>query len=293
MKLRDLSYLVALAKTQHFGKAAELAHVSQPTLSVQLKKLEDRLGIVLVERDNKNVRLTPAGKVIAEKATHVLREIDGMKTYAATQKDPLAGDLHLGIIPSLGPYLLPKIVPELHQGFPKLSVWLHEEQTKVLLAKLGNGDLDLAILSPPIDDDSLTMLPLFTESFFFAVHHQHALAKKKTVGLDDIRQEKILLLTEGHCFAEQSMELCARADLTPLDFRATSMETVRHMVAANLGSTLMPALSAQIHSPLIAYIPFKNPKPKRELAFVFRKTHVRQDLFRHMAKLIQRIIPHQ
>lgn len=293
MKLRDLSYLVALAKTQHFGKAAELAHVSQPTLSVQLKKLEDRLGIVLVERDNKNVRLTPAGKIIAEKATHILREIDAMKTYAITQKDPLAGDLHLGIIPSLGPYILPKIVPELHHGFPKLSVWLHEEQTKVLLEKLCSGDLDLAILSPPVDNDSLAVLPLFTESFFFTVHHQHPLAKKNAIAINDIRQEKILLLTEGHCFADQSMELCARADLEPLDFRATSLETVRHMVAANLGSTLMPALSTHIHNPLIAYIPFKNPKPKRELVFVFRKTHTRQDLFHHMAKLIQRIIPNQ
>jgi LysR family hydrogen peroxide-inducible transcriptional activator len=290
VKLRDLSYLVALAKTEHFGKAAELSHVSQPTLSVQLKKLEDRLGVILVERDNKNVRLTPAGKVIAEKATLVLREIEGIQTYAATQKDPLAGDLQLGIIPTLGPYLLPKIIPYLHQQLPKLSLWLHEEQTQALIERLHAGDLDAAILSPPIVDDNLIVLPLFHEPFVFAVNCGNPLAKKKNVTLQDIEQEKILLLADGHCFREQALSLCQRVHIEPHNFRATSLETLRHMVMENLGSTLFPALAAQNPTQNIVYLPFKNPSPSRELALVFRKTHVRGDLFTHMAQLISKTI---
>lgn len=286
MKLRDLSYLIALAKTEHFGKAAELVHVSQPTLSVQLKKLEDRLGVVLVERDNKNVRLTPAGKVIAEKAMSVLREIEGIKTYAATQKDPLAGDIQLGIIPTLGPYLLPKIIPQLHQELPKLALWLHEEQTHVLIERLHQGDLDAAILSPPINDENLIVLPIFHEPFVFAVNRTNPLAKKKTMTLEDIEQEKILLLSDGHCFKEQALSLCQRIHIEPHHFRATSLETLRHMVMENLGSTLLPALAAQNNSEDIVYIPFKKPTPTRELALVFRKTHVRADLFKQMTKLI-------
>lgn len=288
MKLRDLSYLIALAKTEHFGKAAELAHVSQPTLSVQLKKLEDRLGVVLVERDNKHVRLTPAGKVIAEKAALVHREIEGIKEYAASQKDPLSGDIHLGIIPTLGPYLLPKVMGSFVEAFPKVSLWLHEAQTKSLLADLENGTLDLAILSPPLSNDNFTTLPLFTEPFYFTVHHQHPLAKRKTVTLKDINSEKILLLTDGHCFHEQAMNLCARAHLEPHDFRATSLETLRHMVAENLGSTLMPKLATEWTNPLIKHIPFKDNMLKRELVLAFRKTHTRTSLFEKIAKVFSK-----
>jgi LysR family hydrogen peroxide-inducible transcriptional activator len=286
MKLRDLSYLVALSKTLHFGKAAELAHVSQPTLSVQIKKLEDRLGVILVERNNKQVRLTPAGKVIADKAERVFLEIEGIKSYAETLKDPLAGDLTLGIIPTLGPYLLPRIIPKLHQKLPKLSIWLQEEQTEVLLKKLHQGDLDLAILSLPIHDDSLTTLPLFDEAFLLAVNIQHRLAKKKTVSYEDLVDEKILLLSQGHCFRDQALSLCQRLHAQPLGFQGTSLETLRYMVAENLGLTLMPALAAQVNNPAIAYLPFKKPAPSRPIAMVFRKTHVRADLFEKMAKMI-------
>lgn len=284
MKLKDLSYLVALAKTEHFGKAAELVHVSQPTLSVQLKKLEDRLGLLLVERDNKHVRLTPAGKVIAEKASFIFQEIEKIKLYAATQKDPLAGDIQLGIIPTLGPYLLPQIIPVLHETFPKISFWLHEEQTQRLIEGLHEGEYDVAVLSPPFNEDHLMVLPLFQEPFIFAVNQENQLAKKKSVTLEDIEHEKILLLADGHCFREQAISLCQRAHAEPHHFRASSLETLRHMVMENLGATLMPALSTQTQTPGVVYIPFKKPAPSRELALVYRKTHVRADLFKQMAK---------
>ncbi len=287
MKLRDLTYLVAVAKTLHFGKAAAMTHVSQPTLSVQLKKLEDRLGVTLIERNNKNVRLTPAGLVIAGMAERILTDVDAMKTYARTMQDPLAGDVHLGIIPTLGPYLLPQMIQGLNAKFPKLSLWLHEEQTHTLLKKIENGQLDLAILALPVSDESLTVLPLFTEPFYFATHAEHPLAKKKNISLKDIQDEKILLLADGHCLREQALAVCHHIQTAHMgDFQATSLETLRHMVAQNLGSTLIPELAVDHSNANICYIPFKNPAPSRQLGLVFRKTHVRSELFAEIARVI-------
>lgn len=289
MKLRDLNYLVAVAQTLHFGKAAKMTHVSQPTLSVQLKKLEDRLGVTLVERNNKNVRLTPAGEVIAQKAQRILQDIDAIKTYAKTVQDPLAGDLHLGIIPTLGPYLLPNMIQDLHVKLPKLSLWLHEQQTQDLLHEIQNGDLDLAIVALPISIDSLTVIPLFTEPFYFAVNHKNPLAKKKSIALSDIVDEKILLLADGHCLRDQALAVCHNIQTAHQgDFQATSLETLRHMVAQNLGSTLMPKLATQTPSPNVTYISFKNPVPNRQLGLVFRNTHVRAELFNQLAKIISK-----
>lgn len=286
MKLRDLSYLVAIAQTLHFGKAAMMTHVSQPTLSVQLKKLEERLGVTLVERNNKNVRLTPAGKIIAEKAQRILQDIDAIKTYAKTLHDPYAGDLQLGIIPTLGPYLLPKMIQALHAKFPNLSLWLHEQKTHVLLEQLENGALDLAIMTLPVANDTMTTIPLFNEPFYFAVNHHHLLANKKNISLDDIKDENILLLEDGHCLREQALSVCPHVQTAYMsDFQATSLETLRYMVAQNLGSTLIPQLAAT-PSPNVRYIPFKNRTPQRELGLVFRKTHVRAELFAQMASLI-------
>jgi LysR family transcriptional regulator, hydrogen peroxide-inducible genes activator len=288
MKLRDLSYFVMLAKTLHFGKAAALCHVSQPTLSVQIKKLEDRLGIILIERDNKNVRLTPEGKIIAAKAAIVLQEIEAIKTYAKTVQDPKAGDLHLGIIPTLGPYLLPQTIQTLHHKLPKLSLWLHEAQTEILLAKLQTGELDLAILALPIEEENLTAIPLFNEAFYFAVNKNHALAKKKKISLQEIEDEKILLLADGHCLRAQALALCQNIRLEPMgDFKATSLETLRHMVAQGLGATLIPELATQVPNPNICYIPFKNPAPHRQIGLVFRKTHVREALLKQMAQILK------
>jgi LysR family hydrogen peroxide-inducible transcriptional activator len=292
MKLRDLSYLVAVAKTLHFGKAAAMVHVSQPTLSVQLKKLEDRLGVVLIERNNKNVRLTPAGKIIADKATRILQDIEAIKTYAHTLQDPLAGDIHLGIIPTLGPYLMPQLVQTMHQKLPKISLWLHEQKTHTLIEQLQQGQLDLAIMALPINDESLTAIPLFTEDFYFAVNDAHPLAKKTSIGFKDINEEKILLLADGHCLRDQTLSACENIQtLFMSDFQATSLETLRHMVAQNLGFTLIPELATKIATPHVKYIPFKKPIPCRELGLVFRKTHVRAELFSHMAKVVATLKP--
>lgn len=290
MKLRDLNYLVAVAKTLHFGKAAAMSHVSQPTLSVQLKKLEDRLGVALVERNNKHVRLTTAGEIIAQKAQRILQDIDAIKTYANTMQDPLAGDLHLGIIPTLGPYLLPQMIQALHVKLPKLSLWLQEQQTHHLLQAIQEGDLDLAIVALPINEDSLTSIALFDEPFYFAVNKLNPLAKKKSLTLQDIMDEKILLLADGHCLRDQALEVCHTIHTAHQgDFQATSLETLRQMVAQNLGSTLMPKLATLTPSPNVCYIPFKKPSPSRQMGLVFRNTHVRAELFSKIAKIISAI----
>lgn len=291
MKLRDLSYLLALSKTLHFGKAAELVHVSQPTLSVQIKKLEDCLGLVLVERNNKHVRLTPEGLAIAQKAELILYDIESIKVFAETLKDPFTADLHLGIIPTLAPYLLPGIIPSLHAKFPKVSIWLHEERTHILLEQLKNGELDLAILSAPIQDDALSQIPLFTEPFMLALNSSHPLAKRKSANLSDLADEPLLLLTEGHCFHDQVKGLCARMQADLVGFRATSLETLRCMVAENMGLTIMPKLATKLQVPGLVYIPFENPVPSRALVLVYRKTHVRSTLFKHLSEVIIASIP--
>jgi LysR family transcriptional regulator, hydrogen peroxide-inducible genes activator len=288
MTLRDLSYLAALSKTLHFGKAAKLVHVSQPTLSVQIQKLEDRLGVILIERTNKSVRLTAAGEVIARKAESILNEVAQIKSYSDTLKDPASGELHLGIIPTLGPYLLPKIIPNLHQTFPKLALWLHEEQTKTLLEQLKEGTLDFAILSSPLQDDTLSIIPLFDEPFKLTVNNHHPLAKKKTVQVDDLENEKILLLSDGHCLRDQALSFCARLHPEPMSFSATSLETLRYMVAENLGVTLLPELATLTSNPDLVYIPFKKPGPSRALVLAHRHTHPRADFFHDLAKVIKK-----
>lgn len=292
MKLRDLSYFVAVAKTLHFGKAAAMVHVSQPTLSVQIKKLEDRLGVVLIERNNKNVRLTPAGQIIAEKATRILQDIEAIKTYAHTMQDPSKGDIHIGIIPTLGPYFMPQLVQALHKKLPKISLWLHEQKTQDLLQQLNQGNLDLAIMALPINDDTLTTLPLFTEDFYFAVNSKQPIAKKKILDFKDVHHEKILLLADGHCMREQTLSVCDNIQTIHMsDFQATSLETLRHMVAQNLGATLIPKLATKIPTKNVTYIPFKKPAPNREIGLVFRKTHVRSELFCQMAEIIALLAP--
>ncbi|MGA2655353.1 MAG: LysR substrate-binding domain-containing protein [Gammaproteobacteria bacterium] len=292
MKLRDLSYLVAVAKTLHFGKAAAQVHVSQPTLSVQIKKLEDRLGVVLIERNNKNVRLTPAGEIIAQKATRILQDIEAIKTYAHTLQDKEAGDIHMGIIPTLGPYLMPQLVQTTHKKLPKLSLWLHEQKTQTLIQQLEHGQLDLAIMALPINNDALITLPLFTEEFYLAVNQMHPLAKKKSIQFKDLNDEKLLLLSDGHCMRDQTLSICDSIQTVHMsDFQATSLETLRHMVAQNLGVTLFPKLATKIATKNIEYIPFKKPAPYREIGLVFRKTHVRAELFSQMAKMMTQLAP--
>ena len=276
MNLRDLRYLVALADLKHFGRAAEACFVSQPTLSTQIKKFEDELGTPLIERNPRNVMLTDVGVAVVARARAILHEADQIKNIARRAKDPESGTVKIGIFPTLGPYLLPHVVPNIVKKFPKLELMLFEEKTESVLKKLHDGDLDAGIIALPIHDDTLHAEFLFEESFVLAVPKGSALAKLKKIKLSDLANERLLLLDDGHCLRDQALEVCQMAGVGErAGFRATSLETLRHMVSANVGMTLLPALTVQPPvppTPNVVLIPFAAPAPSRRIAIVWRRT---------------------
>lgn len=279
IKLKDLKYLVAVADTRHFGRAAERCFVSQPTLSAQLKKLEDYLGVQLIERNPKRVLLTPAGQQIVERARRVIEASDDIVEIAATHRDPLAGRLRVAFLPTIGPYLLPAIMPRLRKSLPRLDLMLYEFQTAVMLEKLAAGDLDLGILALPVDLDGLEARALYDEPFVVAMPQGHVLAKQAQVRLADLAGETLLLLEDGHCLRDQALEVCSRLSVHERsDFRATSIETLRHMVASGSGITLLPELAtrgAYAHTRGVVLKNFAKPAPARTVGAIWRKSSVR------------------
>lgn len=295
MNIRDLEYLVAVADLRHFRKAAERCNVSQPTLSAQLKKLEEFLGAQLLERNNRRVMITPIGEEIIKQARKLLDHVEIIKKLASSNNDPMSGKLHLGLIPTIAPYLLPLINRPVNEYFPKLDLFLYEQQTSVLLQKLKNGDLDAAVLAVPAgDEEGLTDIKLYDEPFFLAVPGGHRLASAQEVALTDLQGEDVLLLEEGHCLRGQALELCSRAGAGELaGFRATSLETLRHMIAAGAGITLIPGLAVDrklgSDNKFISYLPFIEPRPTRTIALMFRSTTSKHMCFRNLASVIREV----
>jgi LysR family transcriptional regulator, hydrogen peroxide-inducible genes activator len=291
MNLRDLRYLVALADLKHFGRAAEASFVSQPTLSTQLKKFEDELGVPLIERNPRNVLLTDVGEAVVARARLMLREADEIKNIARRAKDPSSGSVKLGIFPTLAPYLLPHVIPAISAKFPKLELMLFEEKTESILKKLNDGELDAGILALPIHDDTLHAEFLFEEPFVLAVPKSHRLAKLKKVKLSDLADENLLLLDDGHCLRDQALEVCQLAGAGErTGFRATSLETLRHMVSGNVGMTLLPMLTVQPPSPAtpnVALVPFADPVPHRRIAMVWRRTSALTAFLYQMVPLLK------
>jgi LysR family hydrogen peroxide-inducible transcriptional activator len=277
MNLRDLAYLVSLAEHRHFGRAAEASFVSQPTLSTQIKKLEDELGVALVERTPRKVLLTETGREIARRARGVLAEVDEIKAIAQRTRDPEAGKLRLGVFPTLGPYLLPHLVPLVRRRFPRLELLLIEEKTEQVMRMLREGSLEVGILALPLHDETLHAEFLFEEPFVLAVPDDHPLARRKArLKLADLEDESLLLLEDGHCLRDQALELCQLAGAgEKVGFRATSLETLRQMVAANVGITLLPTLA--IKPPVartgnVKLLQFSGHAPSRRIALVWRKS---------------------
>jgi LysR family hydrogen peroxide-inducible transcriptional activator len=279
MNLRDLRYLVSLADLKHFGRAADRCAVSQPTLSAQLKKLEDYLGVALIERQPRNVSLTPVGEAVVSRARRILQDSDDILEIARASRDPLAGNLRVAMIPTLGPYLLPLLAPKLRKRLPKLQLMLYEYQTAVLVEQLKNGELDLGILALGVDTDGLETRELAHEAFTVALPSGHALTKKPALRMEDLDDEKLLLLEDGHCLRAHALEACSRIRVHEAgDFRATSLETLRQMVAAGHGITLLPELAtrgpfASSRNPVIR--PFTSPAPYRIIGAVWRKSSTR------------------
>jgi LysR family transcriptional regulator, hydrogen peroxide-inducible genes activator len=290
MNIKDLKYLVALADLGHFGHAATACFVSQPALSMQIKKLEETLGVKLLERTNKSVMLTETGAIIAERARHILSQVDEVREIAKSAQDPFSGEFRLGIIPTLAPYLLPVVMPQLSEIYPKLSFYLIEEQTALLVDKLKQGKLHAAILALPVLETSFDSRVLFEEEFLLAVPANHVLAKLKKIKQHDLTDKNLLLLEEGHCMRDQALALCSMMHAKESqNFRATSLETLRHMVGAGVGITLMPKLAC-IESDAVSYVPFSQPKPARTVGMFWRTTTAKQALLEDMVKKIKTVI---
>jgi LysR family hydrogen peroxide-inducible transcriptional activator len=279
LKLKDLRYLVAVADTRHFGRAAERCFVSQPTLSTQLKKLEEYLGVQLIERQPKRVALTAAGEEIVARARRILEASDEVVTLARTHRDPLAGALRIAMLPTIGPYLLPRVAREIRKALPRLDLRLYEYPTAAMLAKLHAGEIDLGILALPVDLEGLEARELYDEAFMVAVPATHALAKHATIRVADLQGETLLLLEDGHCLRDQALAVCSQASMQEKqDFRATSLETLRQMVATGAGVTLLPELAthgAYRHARGVVVRPFARPAPLRKIGGVWRKTTAR------------------
>ncbi len=291
MNLRDLRYLVALAEHRHFGHAAEACHVSQPTLSTQLRKLEDELGVTLIERAPRQVLLTPAGVDIVTRARRVLAEVEQLRESARRSVDPEAGSLRLGLFPTLGPYLLPHVVPLIRARFPRLELLLLEDKTEALLHALREGRLDAAVLALPVHEDGLDSAFLFEEPFLLAVPERHALAKRGPLRLSDLDQQPLLLLEEGHCLRDQALAVCALAGAGEKQgFRATSLETLRQMVAAGVGATLLPLLAIKPPVPVqssVHLLEFRDPVPSRKLALVWRHSSAMATFLHKLADVLR------
>jgi LysR family hydrogen peroxide-inducible transcriptional activator len=293
MNLRALQYLVKLADLRHFSKAAEACFVSQPTLSTQIRKLEEELGVQLVERSPRQVMLTQAGEDIAGRARLVLNDVDQIREVARRCANPAKGTLRLGLFPTLAPYLLPHVVPQLRNEFPQLKLQLVEEKSEDIVNMLNQGSLDAALLALPVSEESLEIEVLFEEPFLLALPVHHPLSSRDEIRMDDLEGTELLLLEEGHCLREHALEVCALAGARErFDFHATSMETLRQMVAAEVGITLMPMLSvkppiAQTENMILR--PFSSPAPSRTIALVWRGNSAIASLAKDLAGCISKL----
>lgn len=296
MNLRDLKYLVALADHRHFGRAAAACFVSQPTLSTQIRKLEDELGLPLVERAPRKVMLTPAGVEAAARARTIVAEVEQLKEAARRSRDPEAGTVRLGIFPTLGPYLLPHVIPNIRERFPQLELLLVEEKSDELLARLREGKLDAALLALPLEDDQLHAEFLFEEPFLLAVSGQHPLARRHHLDVQELSTQKLLLLEDGHCLRDQALAVCRLFGANEKsEFRATSLETLRQMVAADVGITLLPTLSVKPPVPRsenIRLLDFQgDDRPSRRIAMAWRRSSAMTGFLQQLAQQFKRL-PH-
>ena len=279
MTLTDLRYIVALARERHFGRAAEKCHVAQPTLSVSVKKLEDELGVALFERGVGDVRVTPIGEQIVAQAERVLAEAARVAELAAQGKNPLAGPLRLGVIYTIGPYLLPRLVPLLKERAPLMPLHITEDYTERLIARLKAGELDVLVLALPIEEPGLVVQPVYDEAFRALVPAEHPWAKQRSVEPSQLGDVPLLMLGAGNCFRDQVLDLCALAGhASPHVLESNSLETIRHMVASGVGVTVLPAASVDgipKGDRLLRVKPFAGQTPTRCVGLVWRSSFPR------------------
>lgn len=284
MNIRDLKYIIEVAKQKNFARASEKVFVSQPALSMQIKKLEENLGVEIFERGKQNFMVTPAGQEIIKKAEIILRESDEIKNIAKNFKDPLKGEIKIGAFPTLSSYFFPIFIKNLHKKFPLLKIFLIEAKSHELIELLKKGDIDCAFLTMPIDDDSLTGEKIFSEKFLLATPKNHPLAKKSKLQLKELKNQELMLLEDGHCLRDQALDICSSVKAYEnTNFQATSLETLRQMVVSGTGITLIPEIAVR-HDDKISYVKIFNA-PFRTIGIYYRKTSVRKNLLKEITKL--------
>jgi LysR family transcriptional regulator, hydrogen peroxide-inducible genes activator len=294
MTLTELRYIVAAARERHFGRAAEACHVSQPTLSVAIKRLEEELDVKLFERGSTEVTTTPLGKAIVEQAQQVIEQAQGIREIARRGQDPLAGPLRLGIIYTIGPYLLPELVKHTIEHTPQMPLMLQENFTAKLLDMLRTGELDCAIMAEPFPEAGLAIAPLYDEPFVVAVPRAHRLARRKKISSEELKRETMLLLGTGHCFRDHVLEVCPEfarfssdAEGIKKSFEGSSLETIKHMVASGMGVTVVPALSVPREpQPHVAFIAFEPPAPTRRVVLAWRRSFTRCEAIAALRKSV-------
>ncbi|GEM76699.1 DNA-binding transcriptional regulator OxyR [Vibrio sagamiensis] len=293
MNIRDFEYLVALAEHKHFRKAAEACFVSQPTLSGQIRKLEEQLGTTLLERSSRRVLFTDSGLELVEQAKRILNEVKTFKDMASGQNGSMAGPIHIGFIPTVGPYLLPKIVPQLKETFPDLALFLHEAQTNQLVRQLEEGKLDCLVLASVDDTSPFREIEVYNEPLSVAVPCDHEWAGRDSIDMLELNGKTVLALGDGHCLRDQALGFCFAAGANDDEhFKATSLETLRNMVAAGAGITLLPQLSipAKKTKDGVCYLPAVNPTPSRQLVLVYRPGSPLRERFETLAAVIKGIL---
>ncbi|MDH5393671.1 MAG: LysR substrate-binding domain-containing protein [Gammaproteobacteria bacterium] len=294
MTLTELRYIVAVAREKHFGRAAKSCFVTQPTLSLGIKKLEDELDTTLFERGAKNeVRTTATGDRVINQAQKVLEEADAIKTIVEFNSDPLVGSLRLGVIYSIAPYLLPKLIPNIHHDAPNMPLLIEENYTAVLLEQLKQGKLDAIVIALPFNEPGVVTQALYDEPFVVATPRQHKWCSKQQIKPKELVNENLLLLGPGHCFRDQVLKICPEYNQqSPNSMQDTlqgsSLETMAHMVATGVGVTVLPCSSAasHVHAELLSMIPFSQPEPYRRVALAWRKTYPRAEAIEALRQAI-------
>ncbi|QHG71086.1 hydrogen peroxide-inducible genes activator [Ensifer adhaerens] len=279
LTLRQMRYFDALASARHFGKAAELVHVSQPALSAQIMEMENHLGVKLVERSRSGVFLTRKGEEVLARTRAILSEVDQLELSARASSGTLEGRIRIGVIPTLAPYLVPRLVPHLRQVYPAIEIELKESVTSRLVADLGEGLLDAVVAALPIEADGLSTKPLFSDRFYMAMADDERNILMSPLTEDQVDVEQLLLLEEGHCLRDQALAVCSTAGKRRLvSFGATSMTTLLQMVANGMGMTLIPeiAIATEAARNSIRIVPFAAPEPAREIGLIWRRSSPRE-----------------
>jgi LysR family hydrogen peroxide-inducible transcriptional activator len=284
MNLRDLKYIVEVARERNFARASAKVFVSQPALSMQIKKLEETLGVEIFERDKQNFLITPVGAEIIKKAEIILQESEEIKMIAKNSKDPHKGEIRIGAFPTVASYFLPNFVKNIHKKFSHLKIFLIEAKSAELIAKLKSGEIDFCLLAMPIKDDNLIGEKIFSEKFLLATPKGHPFSKKSKIQIKELKKQELMLLEDGHCLRDQALEICSMVKaFENQDFKATSLETLRQMVANGTGITLMPEIAVRSDDK-ISYVKIFNA-PFRTIGIYYRKSSVQKNLIKEIIKL--------